>query len=151
MTKYYFNINNSITINFAVDTIKPSISFSEDYQNKTYSSTEKTLYFTTDKKNCQTYYSVDNQSFYLASSESSIQLVNLSNGKHNVTVYAVDEYGVIGEPNTINFDVKVSESFPTTTVAIVSGMILVLVVGIISLLLLNRQRKSHVKKAFFLN
>lgn len=142
ITKYYFNINNSITINFAIDTIKPSISFSEDYQNKTYSSTEKTLYFTTDKENCQTYYSIDNQSFSLASSESSIQLINLSNGKHNVTVYAVDEYGVIGEPNTINFNVKLSEPFPNTTVAIVSGMILVLIVGIISLLLLNRHRKT---------
>jgi hypothetical protein len=146
MTKYYFNINNSVTINFAIDTIKPSISFTEDYQNKTYSSREKTLYFTTDKKDCQTYYSVDNQSFSLAGPGSSIQLINLSNGKHNVTVYAVDEYGVIGEQNTINFDVKVPEPFPTTTVAIVSGMILVLVVGIISLLLLNRQRKNQVKK-----
>ena len=146
VTKYFFNINSSVSVNFVVDTVKPTISFSEPFQNITFDAKDVAFNFTINKHDCQIYYSLDNQSETMANSDSSITLSNLINGEHNVTIYSKDKYGVISEPNTIYFDVKVPEPFPTMTVAIVSGMILVLVVGTSSLLLLNRQRKNQVKK-----
>jgi N-acetylneuraminic acid mutarotase len=69
-------------------------------------------------------------------------LSDLSVGSHNVTVYAKDVEGNVGSSETLFFSVAKPETFPTTTFAIVSGMILVLVVGIISLLLFRRHRKT---------
>jgi hypothetical protein len=141
MTKYYFNINNSVTINFAIDTIKPSISFTEDYQNKTFSTREKTLYFSTNKQNCQTYFSVDNQTSSSANSESPIQLIDLANGKHNVTVYAVDEYGVVGIPSTIYFKVSVPEPFPTNIILVI--ILLSIFISVISGLLYRSRKRQE--------
>jgi hypothetical protein len=142
VTKYFFNINSSLLVNFVVDTIKPTISFSEPLQNITFDAKDVAFNFTINKPDCQIFYSLDNQSETIANSVSSITLSNLINGEHNVTIYSKDIYGVISEPNTIYFDVKVPEPFPTTNFAIVSGIILVIIVGIVSLLFYKKHRKT---------
>jgi hypothetical protein len=48
-------------------------------------------------------------------------LTGLSNGEHNVTVYANDTFGNIGASETVNFTVAVPEPFPAVPVAAASG------------------------------
>jgi hypothetical protein len=66
-------------------------------------------------------------------------LTGLSNGSHNVTVYATDEAGNVGTSQTINFTIAKPESFPTTLVAVAS-VASVAVIGVI-LLIYFRKRK----------
>jgi hypothetical protein len=47
-------------------------------------------------------------------------LTDLSNGLHNLTVYANDTYGNMGASETVTFTVSVPEPFPTTPVAAAS-------------------------------
>lgn len=63
-----------------------------------------------------------------ANSNSSLTLDNLSNGEHNVTIYAQDEYGIISAPSTVYFNVKV---FPTVTVIAVASTIAIVIIGIL--------------------
>ena len=50
-------------------------------------------------------------------------LTNLSSGLHNVTVYAMDKNGNIGASETVTFSIAEpeKETFPTVSVAVVSG------------------------------
>ena len=54
----------------------------------------------------------------------------LSNGEHNVTVYANDTFGYVYASQTVNFTVALPpeiKPFPTVTVASVSGVLAVIV------------------------
>jgi hypothetical protein len=57
--------------------------------------------------------------------DTSLTLPNLSDGEHNVTIYAQDEFGVISAPSTVYFNVKV---FPFATIVAVSGAVIVVVI-----------------------
>ena len=59
---------------------------------------------------------------------SNTTLEGLANGFHNVTVYAKDTFGNTGASETISFTVEVPDTFPTT-IAIISGISAVIVVG----------------------
>ena len=59
-------------------------------------------------------------------------LTELSSGSHNVTISANDMYGNMVTSETVAFNVsepEVAEPFPTTTVAAVSGAIVLIVVA----------------------
>jgi hypothetical protein len=68
-------------------------------------------------------------------------LTGLSNGFHNVTVYATEEAGNVGASQTINFNIAIpkAESFSTATVAAVSAVAVVVVV--VGLLVYLKKRK----------
>jgi N-acetylneuraminic acid mutarotase len=66
-------------------------------------------------------------------------LTGLSNGLHNVTVYANDTFGNQGASQTVTFTVAVPEPFPTALVATVSGASIA-VIGV-SLLVYFKKRK----------
>jgi hypothetical protein len=71
-------------------------------------------------------------------------LTGLSNGAHNVTVYANDTFGNVGSSQTITFTIALvsivkSEPFPTAPVAAVSGASAVVVVA--GLLVYFKKRK----------
>ena len=108
--------------------------------NETFDTSNIPLNFTVDDPVSQVTYSLDGQEKVTVSGNAT--LTDLSNGEHNVTVYARDDAGNVGSSETMAFTIAKPEPFPTTTVAIVSGMVLVFVVGIISLLFFRRHRKT---------
>jgi hypothetical protein len=68
-------------------------------------------------------------------------LSGLTNGKHSITVYLIDESGVSLVPKTVYFSVRMPEPFPTlAVVAVVSTVSLV--VALSGFLLYRRHRKT---------
>jgi hypothetical protein len=99
-------------------TVIPTISVASP-QNATYSSSKLSLNFTLNKPVDWMGYSLDGQQ--KATLTSNTTLIGLSNGLHNITVYANDTYGNMGASETVTFRVDVPEPFPTALVATASG------------------------------
>ena len=104
-TFYVYDIGSSSSVNFTIDSLLPTISFTT-IQNKTYDTAKVVLDFSVNKPVSQILYSLDNQANVTNNSNVSLALDNLPNGEHNVTIYAKDQYGVISAPNTMYFSVK---------------------------------------------
>lgn len=138
---YSFYINGSSSINFIVDKVLPTVSFIPN-QNLTYQNGNVTLSFLLNKP-AQVIYNLDNEGNMTATGNSTLAFNNLPYGKHSVTIYSKDNYGVFSAPSTISLNVQKSEPFPTLTVAIVASILVV--VGISIGLLLYR-RHQQVKK-----
>jgi hypothetical protein len=119
--------------------IPPKISIIS-MENRTYTVSEVPLNLTVNTKVSKLSYVLDGQPNQTIAGNTT--LTGLSNGLHNVTVYATDEAENIGASQTINFTVaKPAEPFPTLTVA-VSGVIAVIAVIIASSLLYRRHRRT---------
>lgn len=129
-------ITGCSTIYFVVDTTSPVIYFFS-VENKTYVTSQVQLNFTTSEPVSKISYSLDGQDNVTV--DGNTTLTGLSDGGHNVTVYATDEAGNMGASETVYFSVEVPEPFPTTLVAIVS-VATVAVVGL-SLLVYFKKRK----------
>jgi len=147
-----FSIGGSSVVNFTIrDLTPPKISFLSPV-NQTYNETSVPLVFTVDKTVNWAGYSLDGQQNVAIRGNTTIYnfmvsnftLANMTNGLHSVAVYANDTFGIIGSSETVNFTValapKNSESFPTATVAAVSGASAVAVVGA-GLLVYFKKRK----------
>ena len=134
-------VAHSDTLNFTVDFVMPTVSFLQSDQNRTFNTKNVTLSLVLNKPISKITYSLDNEGNLTTNGSTNLSILNVANGEHTLAVYVTDYYGVISEPSKISFNVNAQEPFPTTTVAIVSGIVLVLVVGIISLLFFRRHRK----------
>jgi parallel beta-helix repeat protein len=98
--------------------------------NQTYNETSIPLVFTVDKLVNWTGYSFDGEPNVTVTSSSlltNITIANVTNGVHNVTVYANDTYGNMGASETVTFTVAVPELFPV--VLVVASVITVAVIG----------------------
>ena len=76
-------------------------------------------------------YSLDgepNITIPISSAAANITIGNMTNGRHQITIYANDTYGNTAAPQTINFTIAKPEPFPTMTVATVLGAVAVIVV-----------------------
>jgi N-acetylneuraminic acid mutarotase len=104
-------------------------------ENKTYATGSVSLAFTLNKPVQWTGYSLDNQDNVTISGNTTIS--GLSNGSHNVTVYARDEFENTGASETINFTVDVP--FPLAPVAIASAALVAIIS--VGLLVYFRKRK----------
>jgi len=82
-------------------------------ENQTYNESSVSLVFTVNKPVNWTGYSLDGQDNVTITGNTTI--AGLSNGLHNVTVYAEDSRGNMGASETVSFSVKLP--FPTTLVA----------------------------------
>jgi len=111
--EYWYNMTTTLTVNFTVDTTAPSVSVLSP-ENKTYDTTNVTLNFTVSEMVSQTSYVLNGGENMTI--EGNTTLTGLSNGEHNVTVYATDLAGYIGASETIMFTVEV---FPTTLTAVI--------------------------------
>jgi hypothetical protein len=118
---------------FIFDTIPPKISILS-IENKTYSADSIQLNFTTSEPVSQIIYSLDGQENVTINGNTT--LTGLSEGDHNVTVYATDEAGKIGASETIYFRI---EFLPTTFV--VASLVTVAVIGIVLLLVYFKKHK----------
>jgi nitrous oxidase accessory protein len=110
-------------------------------ENATYASANVTLEFTINKVTSWIGYSLDGQETVAVAGNTTI--TGLSNGSHNVTVYAKDAFENTGNSETIYFTVEVPEPFPTTLV-IAAGVIL----GVFGFgLIMNLTRRKKVLKS----
>jgi len=106
------NMGSSDTVYFAIDTTAPSISILSP-ENKTYDTTDLPLNFTVDEPVSWMAYSLDGQANVTISGD--VTLSGLSDGSHNIIVYAEDAAGNTGASQTIYFTIEIpppSEAFP---------------------------------------
>ena len=89
----------------------PNISFLSE-ENKTYTTNNIPLNFTLSKPAQWIGYSLDGQANI--TTDGNITLTGLSNGQHNVIIYANDTYGNNAPPQTITFTINKPSTFPIT-------------------------------------
>jgi hypothetical protein len=109
-TMYGFSMDTCMIVNFTVDTTAPSLSVLSP-ENKTYDTANVTLNVTASEAVSQVSYVLDggeNQTF-----EGNTTLTGLSNGEHNVTVYATDIASNNGASETRYFNIDIPDPFPT--------------------------------------
>jgi hypothetical protein len=138
--KFYLSYGVSVgsvltTVSFNIDFIPPNISILSP-ETKAYNTSDVPLDFTVNETASQITYSLDGQENVTAAGN--MTLTRLSNGAHNVTVYATDEAGNLGASETATFTVAVPEPFPT--VLVVASVITVAVIGA-GLLVYFKKRK----------
>jgi parallel beta-helix repeat protein len=104
-------------------------------ENKTYASSIVSLAFTVNKPAAWVGYSLDGQKTVTINGNTTI--AGLTNGLHNVTVYAKDTFGNVGASETVSF--SVAEPFPTTLV--IAPIASVVVVGVGLLVYFRKRRK----------
>ena len=115
-------MGSSSTVYFAIDTTVPSISILSP-ENKTYDTTDLPLNFTVDEPVSWMAYSLDGQANVTITGD--VTLSGLSDGSHNIIVYAKDAAGNTGASQTIYFTIETpppSEAFPiwiVVTIAII--------------------------------
>jgi len=100
----------------------PAIELSSP-QNANYTTSSFPLNFTVDHSVTKIVYILDGQKSIPISGNTTV--TNLPNGRHNVTVYATNEFGYTGVSNTLFFDVNASEPFPVVSVIAVSAIAVV--------------------------
>jgi hypothetical protein len=131
---------NSDPVIFTVNLLKPVIVAPE---NIVYNESSVPLEFTLDTSvSSWVGYSLDGKDN--ATIQGNTTLTGLSNGEHNVTVYANDTFGNIGASQPVNFTVALPpemKSFPTATVAAVSGASAVVVVAALLVYFKKRRPK----------
>lgn len=113
------------TVEFTVknkDTTPPNITVESPTHNTTYTD-EIQLTFAINETATQVNYSIDgNENITIQANNFNITLVDLTEGTHNITVYAEDKEGNIGASKTITFNIAAPklEPFPTLTIATVT-------------------------------
>jgi hypothetical protein len=131
---HMFSISGSSSVNFFIDAVSPSVSVLSPVSSK-YDASNIPLNFSVSEPVSNISYSLDGQDNITMLGN--ITLTNLTNGTHNVTVYAWDPAGNIGASETVNFIIaKVTESqtepFSTILVTISFGASVVAVaVGVL--------------------
>jgi N-acetylneuraminic acid mutarotase len=95
--------------------------------NLTYNQSSVPIVFKADKAVNWTSYSLDGQQNVTFSGNTN--LTDISNGVHNITIYAQDTFGNIGSSQTTSFTIAKpeAESFPVVPVAVVSVVAVALV------------------------
>ena len=150
------NTFNSI-VTFGVDTTTPVVSITSP-QNVAYDGNDVPLTFTIEKptsldrpisldgsvptfaKVLWIRYSLDGQNNLTIHGNTT--LTGLSNGAHNITIYAKDTYGNTGASQTVFFTTKTAP-FPTLTVATVSGVSATIVVSAALVVYFKKRKKNN--------
>ena len=118
---YDFEIDDSSSVFFTIDTTSPSVSILS-LENRTYETSDIPLNFTVNEPVSRVSYSLDGLDNVTVAGNTT--LTSLSSGEHSLTVYATDEAGNVGSSGTVNFTVT---SFPT--ILVVASIITVVLVG----------------------
>ena len=120
-------------MSFTIDTEPPKVTV-QSPEDKVYDATDVPLEFRVDDPDSQFSYVLDGQES--VSINGNITLSELSNGEHNVTVYAQDVAGNADTSETIRFSVELP--FPATLV--IAIVAIVAIIGI-CLLVYFKKRK----------
>lgn len=140
LTWYSFGINSSSSVNFTMCRI-PIVSFLS-FQNSAFKSSFVPLNFTVDQPVSEMAYCLDGQNNVTISGNTT--LTGLSNGYHNVTVYATGVFGNVGHSDTLFFNVAAPEpleSLPVVPIAAVPSASIA--VGCAGLLLRHRRKRKR--------
>jgi hypothetical protein len=138
MVYYYFSTVDSCTVGFTIDTVPPAVSVSE-LDNATFVEPDVPLNFATNESFSKISYVLDNRENVTVGGNTT--LTGLSCGVHNVTVYAWDEAGNAGASETVLFTITEQEPFPTATVAAVSGISALVVVGTVLAIYFKKRKR----------
>ena len=122
---------------FGYGTVSPTVSVSSP-ENKNYSTGEISLNFTMNKAVNWVGYSLDGKDNVTITGNTTLS--GLSNGSHNITVYAKDSFENIGASETVVFIIA-SEPFPIVPVAAVSAV----AVAVVAIGLIFYYRKQKVR------
>ena len=115
-TMYHFTMTTTSIVNFTVATpLEVSIL---SPKNEPYGSSEVPLNLAVDKSFMKISYVLDYQDNITINGN--VTLAGLTNGMHNVTVYAWDAAGKVGSSETITFTIAAPESFPAVFVSAIS-------------------------------
>lgn len=140
--KAYSYVGN---VSFAIDNKPPTIG-DISIQNTTYTQNHLELACTVNEPYRWLTYSLDgkaNESFTDNGASALLQaktnLTDLTEGSHNLTVYACDMAGNVGESQTVTFAVDEPEPFP---VLIILGVVVAVVLVVVDVLLIARRRRS---------
>jgi len=128
------------TVCFTIDDGYPTVISNLSLENKTYSQNDLSLNFTTDQPTSWIGYCLDGKTNMTIAGNTT--LMGLSDGEHNVTVYAKDNAGNMGTSETIYFNIAEKlepEPFPTTLVIAVVATVAAIGVG---LLVYFKKRRS---------
>ena len=117
------NMGASSTVYFSVDTVQPAIMVSSP-ENKVYDTNEIQLNFTTNEPISLLNYSLDGAENVTISKN--VTLAGLTDGGHNLTVYATDLVGNVGFSETVSFSV---EPFPVILVVALTTTTLIVVLA----------------------
>lgn len=134
------NMGYSDTIYFALQTsaldiTPPTISILSP-QNKTYAATDVLLTFTVDESVTWIGYSTDGKGNVTITGNTT--LLGLTDGSHNLIVYARDTAGNLGASGIVYFAVETKqEPFPTL---IIAAIVIIVVLGTAVYLLKNRKK-----------
>lgn len=128
-TEYSFVFQKTASVTFSVNTspvhTTPVIAF-QSPQNVTLTGASFLLDFTVNHSVSQMTYSLDAQAPIPISGNTT--LTGLSNGQHNVTVYATDEFGNTGASDTLYFNVNAPQ-FPWVPLAAAIAAVSAVAVG----------------------
>jgi hypothetical protein len=127
---------------FGYGTVPPLISVVSP-ENRNYTSSHVSLAFIVNKPALWMGYSLDGKDNVTLAGNTTI--AGLTNGVHNVTVYARDEFENTGASETIIFTVAEPEPFPTMLFATASG-VAVAIIGIGLLVYFKKRQKGSVDK-----
>lgn len=134
VTLYYiFEITGSSSVSFTIDTAAPEITFFSP-ENTVYDTLDVPLNFTVSESASNFSYVLDGQENVTIGGNTTLS--ELSNGVHNVTVYAQDAAGNIGASETISFRVEA----PSPTTLVIASMSSVAAIGA-GLLVYFKKRK----------
>jgi hypothetical protein len=117
------------TVTFNIDFTPPHISILSP-ENKAYNTSDVPLDLTVNETASQITYSLDGQENITAAGN--MTLTQLSNGAHNVTVYATDNVGNIGSQTVFFVIMEPSKPFPTTLVVASAIIVAVFSVGLLA-------------------
>jgi hypothetical protein len=131
------------TVQFSVDLLPPSISILSP-EPKAYNTSDVPLDFTVNETVAHISYSLDGQENITAAGN--MTLTQLSNGVHNVTVYAADEAGNMGASETATFIVAKPEPFSLVPVAAASVAVAA-AVGVVLLVYFKKRKKKSGNKS----
>ena len=139
-----FTITGSSSVNFIIDTTPPNISVLT-VENRIYDTSDAPLNFTVNEPVSQLTYNLDEQGNVTIVGNTT--LIGLSNGAHNLTVYAIDPAGNIGYSETVYFSIDkktepitLRSSFPTKYDYALAAALVVIVVVIGGCLFVKRRK-----------
>jgi hypothetical protein len=144
---YYdrFKMTGYSTVSFTKDLVPPRINALSP-PNGTYVTSDVELDFTVSEAASEILYCLDGKTNQTITD--SLTLTGLTEGAHNVTLYAADLAGNAAEPKTLFFNVNLPETFPVVPVAAASAAsVAVAVAGLLVYLRRRNHGENLVKKS----
>ena len=138
-----FEMTGFSTVHFTKDLVPPRISF-QSSPNRTYVWSDVELEFTVTEAASEILYCLDGKANQTVTG--SLNFTGLSEGVHNVTLYASDLAGNAADPKTLNFSVDLPEPFPILLVAVSITVVVLVVISVGLLLSRSHQRTTKSKQ-----